>query len=111
MIGSYREIKNDLFGIARRLAAIDRDYFVVYSYRDSRYEIHNRGNKGNTFCFSCPCLDERTITRALKTRRERIEELLKETERDNRRILKEETAKTVKKIELGAERALSKGGA
>lgn len=110
MIGLYREIRGDLFNIVRRLKAFDKDYFVVYSYRDNRYEVHNKGNKGNTFCFACPSLDERTIIKALKTRRERIEDLLRETELDNERRLKEEMRKTAKKIEFGSENVLSKGG-
>lgn len=110
MIGLYREIRGDLFNIVRRLKALDRDYFVVYSYRDNRYEVHNRGNKGNTFCFACSSLDERTVKKALKTRRERIAELLRETEIENERRLKEEMRKTAKKIEFGSEKVLSEGG-
>ncbi|MBR2967470.1 MAG: hypothetical protein IKC35_01670 [Clostridia bacterium] len=110
MIGLYQTIKGDLFGIARRLKAIDKDYFVVYSYRDNRYEVHNKGNKGNTFCFSASKLDQRVLTRAMQTRRERLEKLLKETELENERNLKSSLSKTVKDIEFGAERVLSKGG-
>ena len=107
--GLYREIRGDLFGVARRLRSIDKDYFVVYSYRDKRYKVHNRGNKGNTFCFACDRLDERTLTQARRTRSERLSELIRETEKDNERMLKEELRKTVKKIELGSENVLSKG--
>ena len=110
MIGLYRKIDCDLFNIARRLKTLDKDYFVVYSYRDNRYEVHNRGNKGNTFCFAAPKLDERVINKARKTRRERIDLLLKETELDNEKYMKAAMYETAKRIEMGAENALSKGG-
>ncbi len=110
MIGLYQTIKDDLFSIAKRLKTIDKDYFVVYSYRYRRYEVHNRGNKGNTFCFSAPKLDERVIQKARKTRRERLNELLKETEAENELYLKNQLGLTAKKIEYKVEKVLSAGG-
>lgn len=110
MIGLYRIIKSDLFGIARRLKEIDKSYFVVYSYRDKRYEVHNKDNKGNTFCFASDALDERTVFKARRTRRERIDALIKEIERDNERYLQNAKYATSKNIEMGAEKVLSAGG-
>ncbi len=110
MIGLYHLVKNDLFNIANRLKAIDKDYFVVYSYRDNRYEVHSRGNRGNTFCFAADSLDERVLVKARKTRRERLQKLLEEMESHNRALLDKFKLDTVKNIELGAEKALSKGG-
>lgn len=110
MIGLFHIVKNDLFGIANRLKTLDSDYFVVYSYRDSRYEIHNKGNKGNTFCFAAERLDERVIVKARRTRRERIKKLIEEMERDNDALLDKYKDETIRRIETGAERAFSKGG-
>ncbi|MCH5164002.1 MAG: hypothetical protein J1F36_03210 [Clostridiales bacterium] len=110
MIGLYQTIKGDLFDIARRLKEVDKDYFVVYSYRDHRYEVHNRGNKGNTFCFSAPSLDERVVIRARRTRRERIAQLMREIEAGNENYMKNALHQTAKNIEMGAEKVLSKGG-
>lgn len=110
MIGLYQTVKNDLFGIARRLKAIDKDYFVVYSYRKDRYEVHNKGNKGNTFCFSAASLDERVITKARQTRRERVKELFFQIERDNDRAIKAALSDTSNKIQMNFEKVLSKGG-
>lgn len=110
MIGLYQTIKGDLFNIARRLKEVDKDYFVVYSYRDHRYEVHNKGNKGNTFCFASPSLDERVIIKARRTRRERIAHLLREMEASNEKYMKNALSQTAKNIERGAEKVLSKGG-
>ena len=110
MIGLYQTIRGDLFGIARRLKAIDKGYFVVYSYRDNRYEVHNSGNKGNTFCFAAQKLDGRVLVKARQTRRERIDRLLKEMEKDNQRKKCDILSQTVKRIEMEAEQVLSKGG-
>ena len=110
MIGLCRIISKDLFGIADRLKAIDKDYFVVYSYRDNRYEVHNGGNRGNTFCFAADKLDCRVLDKARRTRRERVEKLMREAEEENERLMREEVYKTVKNIEMGAENVLSKGG-
>lgn len=109
MIGLYRKIDGDLLNISRRLKTIDKDYFVVFSYRDHRYEIHNKGNKGNTFCFWAPALDERVIVRARRTRRERIKKLLEEIESSNERMLKLSKEQTVKSIETGAEKVFGRG--
>lgn len=110
MIGLYHTVRGDLFDIARRLKEVDKDYFVVYSYRDNRYEVHSKGNRGNTLCFAAPRLDERVIVKARQTRRERLDRLIAEAERDNERIKREALYQTVKKIERGAEEALSQGG-
>ena len=100
-------VKDDLFGIAKRLKTLDRDYFVVYSYRDNRYEVHSKGNKGNTYCFSADRLDERVVVRARQTRRERIKALIEEMERENAALIEKNKAVTVRNIEMGAEKALS----
>lgn len=41
MIGKYNIVKNDLFGICKRIKQIDKGYFIVYSYKLRRFEIHN----------------------------------------------------------------------
>ncbi len=110
MIGLYHPIKGDLFGIVNRLRSLDRDYFVVYSYRDNRYEVHNKGNRGNTFCFAADRLDERVVVKARRTRRERIKKLIEEMESENNALMDKCKLDTVKNIEYGAERAFSKGG-
>ena len=40
LIGLGCVVENDLFDIAARLREIDSDYFVFYSYKRRRYEVH-----------------------------------------------------------------------
>lgn len=76
-------VENDLFGIADRLRSIDASYFILRT--DSGFEVHNAAQRGSTFALRVPYpeLDERTVTLVRRTRRERMEQLLKETEAEN----------------------------
>lgn len=80
-------IKNDVFDIASRLKEIDKDYFVVWDTVKQRFEVHNSKNRGDTFCVSVPhkSLDARTITRVLYTRIERVEQLLDELKKQEKK--------------------------
>ncbi len=109
MIGLYRVINDDLYSISRRLKSLDSDYFVLYSYRDHRYEIHNKGNKGNTYCFCAQKLDCRVLDKAQRSRRERIEKLLAEVDEHNERLQKEAIYEVRKSMEMDVENALKKG--
>lgn len=110
MIGTARVIENDLFGIAERLKSIDPTYFVAYSYKKCRYEVHSRSQRGGTLCVVVPYgeLDERTVRLVLKTRSERKEKLLAETEAHNARLEKSEREKLRKNIEKEVEKAYGK---
>ena len=83
-------IENDLFGIAARLREIDDGYFVVYDKAKHCFEVHNRLQRGDTFALRVPypSLDARTVALVRRTRAERAEELLRETERENERLSK-----------------------
>lgn len=83
-------IENDLFGIAARLREIDDGYFVVYDRAKHCFEVHNRLQRGDTFALRVPypSLDARTVTLVRRTRAERADELLRETERENERLEK-----------------------
>ena len=85
------EIKNDVFGIGKRLREIDADYFVVYNGGLRRYEVHHRRQR-DTLALVVPyaSLDARTVALALKTRRENIDRLIKEMDAANQKL--EETA-------------------
>lgn len=110
MIGKARIIENDLFGIANRLKSIDSSYFIVYSYRRHRFEVHSSSQRGGTLCLVVPYdrLDERTVRLVLKTRRERRDALIKEMERENELIEKREREKILKKTEREVEKTYGK---
>ncbi len=110
MIGTARIIDNDLFGIAARLKSIDDSYFVVYSYKSRRYEVHARNQRGGTFALAVPYpeLDERTVRLVRRTRSERGKKLFEEMERENRELEKREITRAVKKTEKEIERIYGK---
>ena len=108
MIGYGYIVKNDLFDISRRLKEIDESYYVVYSYRNNRYEVHSDEQKGSSLAVVLPFdrLDCRSINHVLKTRRENSRKLLLEIDRDNAEAERETVRKMVKDAEYKAERAL-----
>lgn len=85
MIGNGRIIDDDLFGIARRLKSIDDGYYIVLNYKTGKFEVHNSKCAPRTLCLVLPfeTLDERTVRKVNMTRAERVEELLREAERNN----------------------------
>ena len=110
MIGTARIIENDLFSVADRLKSIDDSYFIVYSYKNRRFEVHSRSQRGDTFALAVPYpeLDERTVRLVRKTRAERIEKFIAEMERENAELEKREISRAVKKTEKEIERAYGK---
>lgn len=92
------KIFEDTHDIIQRLREINNSYFVVYNTERECFEIHNSGQK-NTFCLTVPfpCLDCRAVDLTLKTRRENIDKILNEIDRDNDRI-DEQNKKAVRNL-------------
>lgn len=103
-------IEGDLFGIANRLKSIDKSYFIVYSYRRRRFEVHSSAQRGNTLALVLPYdrLDERTVRLVLETRVQRRKEFFAEMERANAALEKSEREKQIKKLEKEVEHAYGK---
>ena len=101
MIGQGHIIEWDLYDIARRLKEIDDGYFVFYSYKTKKFEIHNANQRGSTLALVLP-YDR------LDARRERASELFAQIERENELARRREVDKTVKTASKEMERALSK---
>lgn len=99
-----RVIDDDLFGVARRLKGIDDGYFVFLNYKTGKFEIHNRRDSPSTLCLVLPyeTLDERTVNKVLYTRAERVEKIVADMERENRRrearILSEQLSKAERAV-------------
>lgn len=91
MYGTHHVAGGDLFNISARLKEIDKGYFVVYSYKKKRFEVHNRLQRGGSFCLAVPYdrLDARTVELVRKTRAERTEQLLAEAEKHNAALYKQ----------------------
>ncbi len=78
-------LEGDPFYIAERIKEIDENYFLVFNKRKKSFELHNSAQRSSTFALTIPyeCLDERTIFLARKTRRENIDKLIEEMDRQN----------------------------
>lgn len=100
-------VENDLFGIADRLRSIDADYFILRT--DSGFEVHNAAQRGSTFALRVPYpeLDERTVTLVRRTRRERMAQLLRETEAENAALERRQRDKTIRAAAAETERLLA----
>ncbi len=85
------EIKSDPLFVTNRLKEIDQDYFLVFNTIKHKYEVHNHNQIGCTYCLTYPnpALDERLIELVKKTRRENIDELMKEIDKANKKIEQE----------------------
>jgi len=110
MYGKYHIVRGDLFGIARRIREIDKGYFVAYSYKHKRFEVHHRYQRGGSFCLAVPFdrLDARLVDLVLKSRVQNADKVFAQIERDNKRLLKQEKYKAVKNAENQTERLFSK---
>lgn len=95
------KIYSDCLDITKRLKEIDRGYFVVFNLKRKKLELHNSLQSDDTFCLTIPynTLDERTITLALKTRKEKQDELFEEIEAENEKNLKAQCRKILNEAE------------
>jgi hypothetical protein len=94
-----RVIEWDLYSVADRIKEIDAAYFVFFNYAAKRFEVHSKRQRGNTLALVLPYdrLDKRSVDYVLRTRVERIAEVIKETERENARTEKERIDGIIKK--------------
>ncbi len=80
-------VKNDVFDIVERIKAIDNDYFVIFDTKRNLYELHCKNQYENSFCLTLfESLDERSIQKTLKTRRQNKEKLFEEIKRHNQKM-------------------------
>jgi hypothetical protein len=88
------EIESDCLDIIKRIKSIDKDYFVKYN-QDGKFELHHRGQGRNTYCLTFPFdeLDERAYLHTLKTRVQNSDEIFKEMERENLKLMEKQTKK------------------
>lgn len=78
------KIISDVFDITDRIKEIDAGYYAVYNTARHRYEIHNSGQCGSTFCIVCDTgLDSRVIDKLRKSRIQNIDKILKEIDKNN----------------------------
>ncbi len=82
------ELKQDALFVTERLKEIDQSYYLVFNTIKGKYEVHSYAQNGCTYCLTCPheALDERLVELTRKTRRENLNELLKEIDKENEKI-------------------------
>lgn len=101
-----RIIEDDLFGVCRRLKSIDDGYYVFRNYKTGKFEVHNRKD-ARSLCLVLPyeTLDERTVSRVLYTRAERLAKIESAIERANARIAAAQAAAARQRILAATEAA------
>lgn len=100
------QVFEDVFDISRRVKEINDGYFVVYNTKRERYEVHNKLQKGSTFCITCENgLNYSVITKLRKTRIENIDRIIREidesnkaTEQENSRMINDEATFKLKEM-------------
>ena len=84
MLDRVVKITHDVFDIADRLKEIDGGYYPVYNLTRKRYEVHHgEGKNSCQLVLPYPTLDARCIQRVRETRREYVENMLREIDREN----------------------------
>lgn len=91
------EIKNDLYEVADRIKEVG-DYKLYYNRKKGRYEIHSPFGLELTLGSKTPTGE--VVVRLRKTRMEKIDDILKEIERENALAEKAAKEKIIKKTEL-----------
>ena len=90
------EIKNDLYEVADRIREVG-NYKLYYNRKKGRYEIHSPFGLELTLGSKTPTGE--VVVRLRKTRMEKIDDLLKEIERENTLAEKAAKEKIIKKTE------------
>ena len=80
------KIESDVYNISKRIKSIDKGYYVVYDTTTSKFEIHNKSQKGSSYCLTLPFnqLDDRTLKRVRSTMSSNIDEIIYNLENDNK---------------------------
>ena len=97
----------DTFGVELRLREIDEGYRVFYNKAKHRYEIHNVKMKPNTLVLVSPYdeLDARTIKLVRKTSVAHAEELFRNIEEHNEKIIKKQQEEELYRVKNDTSRA------
>ena len=91
-----RKIKKDLFDIAKRIREVG-DYTLFFNEQKSRYEIHSRYGLELTVSDTPPTGED--IFKLRRTRRENIEKLLNELEKENLNAERQRAENVVRKAQ------------
>lgn len=95
------KVENDNYFIAQRLKEIDNSYYLIFNTITNKYEVHSYSQSWCSYCLSSEDegLDERLIIKARKTRKENLDELLKEIDKANEILKEQELKRQKQKVE------------
>ncbi len=97
-------VRNDLFSVADRIAAVDDRYRVFYNVGRRKFEVRSAEDGSLQTTIPYDSLDSRAVDHVLKTRMHRIEELLEEIGRENeaaeKRAVREAADKAFSQLKL-----------
>jgi|AGTN01.1.fsa_nt_gi hypothetical protein len=97
------KISNDVFDISARLKEIDPSYEVEYDFRTGKFELYGgRERRERLIVFPFEALDQRALEHARKTRRERMDRLMREIDEENERTERD----AIYKAKMEAEKRL-----
>lgn len=97
-------LDGDPLFIKERLQEIDPTYYIVYNLITNKYEVHSCEQQ-DSYCFSIPydILDDRTLELARKSLVSRRDQIIEEIDRENeqreKRLIKEAVDKLKEVLE------------
>lgn len=93
------EIKDDVLDIVARIKAIDNKYKVYRNRKKHRFEVYKTyGLNEKLEVVWTDKMDERMLRKVYMTRKENVEKLLKQMEKDNEKLEKDESKQLFDKI-------------
>lgn len=84
-------VTDNVYDIPVRLKALNRDFFVMFNTLQQKYEIHCASQIGDTLACTLPYdeLDARAVTYAREYAAERLEQIAREVDAYNKKMLRD----------------------
>ena len=97
----YIDITYDTFDITNRIKSIDKNYFIRYNKKTSKYEVWLMcGVTAHLdLVLPYPYLDFRTLKKVLLSKVEKIDKIIYEMEEENRKLEIDKNAKLKEELE------------
>ncbi len=86
-----RIVKDDVYGIVKRICKIDRNYFVMYDDNKKLFELHDKRYKPTFSITLFEKLDKRSIDKVYKSQSKNHLELFQSIDKTNENITKHAT--------------------
>ncbi len=95
-------LNGDPCDICSRIKEIDENYFITFNLLENRFEVHSCEG-GDTLCLCLPYgqLDERTLDKTRRTRKENADKMIEQMDRENellRQRLKTQAIEQIREV-------------